>query len=124
MSMRMKSRYYTGLTKTGIYDPMEPVLPGSFMENERKALNAKWGKGVPAKFEESRRALYGGNKRRMPRNGPVLLTMHLGHGDIVIMHGSHMQKYYEVSFRHHIFKRNTNAASSIRWYHQERCASH
>ena len=28
---------------------------------------------------------------------PVLLDMHLEHGDMVVMHGAEIQKYYEVS---------------------------
>ncbi|MCJ1433561.1 hypothetical protein MMC27_002924 [Xylographa pallens] len=93
MSMRMKSRYFTGLTKGGNYDPLEPVLPGSFLEEERKSLNARWPTVTADQFEQWRKALY--SSRKMPRNGPVLLTMHLSHGDIVVMHGNEMQKYYE-----------------------------
>ncbi|MCJ1383484.1 hypothetical protein MMC17_006598 [Xylographa soralifera] len=93
MSMRMKSRYFTGLTKGGNYDPLEPVLPGSFLEGERQALNALWGTATPAQFDQMRKGLYSSCK--MPRNGPVLLTMQLSHGDIVVMHGDEMQKYYE-----------------------------
>ena len=94
MSMRMKSRYFTGLTKGGNYDPQEPVLPGCFLERERQDLNASWGTVTQAQFDEMREALY--KNRKMPRNGPVLLTMYLGHGDNVVMHGNEMQKYYEV----------------------------
>ncbi|MCJ1286510.1 hypothetical protein MMC26_005856 [Xylographa opegraphella] len=93
MSMRMKSRYFTGLTKGGNYDPSAPVLPGSFLEAERKALNARWDTVTPDHFDKLRKALYKSHK--MPRNGPVLLTMHLNHGDNVVMHGNEMQKYYE-----------------------------
>ena len=94
MSMRMKSRYFTGLTKGGNYDPLEPVLPGSCLEEERKELNDLWGTITPAQFDQMRKALY--SSRKIPRNGPVILTMHLGHGDNVVMHGDEMQKYYEV----------------------------
>lgn len=31
-------------------------------------------------------------------NAKNVLTIHLGHGDIVVMHGAKMQQYYEVSF--------------------------
>ncbi|MCJ1400048.1 hypothetical protein MMC11_003251 [Xylographa trunciseda] len=95
MSLRMKSRYFTGLTKNGNYDQTEPVLPGSCLEAERKALNRKWGRVPEAKFSEMQKALYSNKQRRVPRNGPVLLTLHLAHGDVVIMHGKDMQKYFE-----------------------------
>ena len=95
MYLRMKDRYFTGLTRGNNYHPDEPVLPGSALEEERKALNAKHGTVSDAEFEKLRVATYKGFKK--VSHCPPLLTMKLQHGDMVVMHGAEMQKYYEVS---------------------------
>ncbi|MCJ1389057.1 hypothetical protein MMC18_001911 [Xylographa bjoerkii] len=95
MTLRMKGRYFTGLTKGGAYDHKEPVLPGSFLETERRSLNTLHSRVSESKFDAMRKTVYSTSKHRTPRNGPPILTMHLSHGDIVIMHGAEMQKYYE-----------------------------
>ena len=43
----------------------------------------------------------GGKKQRrgFPKTPPDLVKMKLRHGDIVIMHGAEMQKYFEVSYQ-------------------------
>ena len=95
MKLRMKDRYYKGLTKGNHYNPDEPVLPGCALEKERKALNAKKDSMTAEQFEKSRLSMY--KKHGKLSSSPVLLTMKLQHGDMVVMHGTEMQKYYEVS---------------------------
>ena len=95
MTLRMKSRYYNGVTKSDKYNPAEPVLPGAALAAERKALNALHGTMKADEFEESRKAMY--KNYTIKKEPPVLLSMKLRHGDIVIMHGHEMQKYFEVS---------------------------
>lgn len=92
----MKERYFSGLGKSGKYDPLAPVLPGCLLEEERKALNAEYGKIPQADFDARRQAMYDDNASRL-KNCPPLITMNLKHGDMVVMHGAEMQKYYEVS---------------------------
>ena len=94
MSLRMKDRYYKGFTKRNTYNPHEPVLPGCALEEDRKILNAKWGRVSEREFDDEVAQL---SKRMKGKNSPVFLDMTLCHGDIVIMHGAKMQKFYEVS---------------------------
>ena len=96
MMIRMKATYYSGKTKAGKYDPLAPVLPGCKGYEERVKLNSLYGKVSKEAFEKAKTRLY----KKMGRigNAPVLLTMQLNHGDMVVMHGAEMQKFYEVAF--------------------------
>lgn len=96
MHVRMKERYFKGITRNGNYRPKDPVLPGCLLEEERKALNAQLGNVSQAQFEEMQKKLYEDKKKTL-RKCPHLLTMELKHGDIVIQHGRFQQTYYEVS---------------------------
>jgi len=96
MTFKMKDRYYKGLTKTGRYNPMEFVPPGAALYNERRALNQLYGTMPNAQFDILRRQMYANNPAALKSN-PVLVTAHLLHGDIIIMNGAAMQKYYVVS---------------------------
>ena len=95
MTLKMKERYYKGVTKTGAYRADEPVLPGSALEQERKALNALHGTLTKEQFEERRKKMYKDNAKKIGPP-PVILKMALAHGDIIIMHGAEMQKYFVV----------------------------
>lgn len=96
MYLRMKATHYWGISKSRVYDPLAPVLPGCYKERERRALNAKFGTISDAAFEAEKNAIFDSCTRRAAT--PVLLTVYLHHGDVVIMHGAEMQKYYEVCF--------------------------
>ena len=101
MSLRMKQRYYRGFTKRNTYNPHEPLLPGCALEKDRRILNAQWGKVPEQVFDDGVAKL---SKKMKGKNSPVFLDMTLCHGDIVIMHGAEMQKYFEVrSFLFHKF---------------------
>ncbi|KAI9843294.1 MAG: hypothetical protein M1837_006509 [Sclerophora amabilis] len=97
MTLRMKSKYYTGFTKGGAYYTASPPIPGSIKYEERKEAHAMLD-GVRSQAERQKigekilKKLQLDNKRR---NCPPLVTMNLRHGDIVIMHGFNLQKYYE-----------------------------
>lgn len=95
MMLRMKERYWKGLTKNKKYNPKEPILPGAALEQERKILNASYGKISDEEFERRRAVIYNANVSALRSPKPVL-TMNLKHGDIVVMHGAEMQKYFEV----------------------------
>ena len=95
MTLKMKERYYKGTTKGDRYDPKEPVLPGSALEQERKALNTLHTILTENEFEERRKKMYKDNAKKIGPP-PVILTMALAHGDIIIMHGAEMQKYFAV----------------------------
>lgn len=96
MLIRMKAKYYSGKTKGGKYDPTATVLPGCKGYQERIQLNALYGKLPEKAFEEAKMAAY--KKIGKIGNPPTLLTMLLNHGDMVVMHGADMQKYYEVRY--------------------------
>lgn len=118
MYLRMKATHYWGISKTNRYDAKAPVLPGCYKEHERRALNAKAKTLSKAEFEEERKAIYAGSKGRRLTT-PILLTVHLHHGDMVIMHGAEMQKYYEVCLDSNvpqITTTNVSYPSSIRSY--------
>lgn len=93
MMIRMKAAYYSGKTKAGKYDPLAPVLPGCKGYEERLQLNALYGKVAREEFEAAKARMY--EKIGRIGNPPILLTMQLNHGDMVVMHGEAMQKYYE-----------------------------
>ena len=97
MTLRMKGTYYWGMSKAGVYDARAPVLPGCYQEQQRRVLNAKYGTISPEAFDREKETVYKDLKRRS-MNTPVLLRIHLYHGDMVTMHGVEMQKYYEVNF--------------------------
>jgi hypothetical protein len=94
MFMKMKDRHFLGYTRSGKYDPTGKVLPGCYLEAERRDLNAKWGKIPDEDFWALQKAMYA-NAKKKTRAG-VILTMQLSHGDVIVMHGADMQKYYEV----------------------------
>ena len=97
MTFRMSPRYYTGLTRSGIYNPLEPILPGYRLEEPRKQLNLLYGRVTDEEFEAKQEEMYRIAKaKKVSEKPPVLLSIAIEHGDIVVMHGAEMQKYYEV----------------------------
>ena len=94
MTFKMKDRYYKGLTKTGKYDPKEFVPPGAALEEERKELNKLYGTIPNADFDALRRKMYTDNKDKLKKPSPVMVTVKLLHGDMIIMNGPEMQKFY------------------------------
>ena len=95
MTVRMKEAYF--LAKK--YNPTKEVLQGCQLHDQRKALNAlqataasqeQWRKAKAA-FDVEARTVKG-------RNAPVILKMKVKHGDMVVMHGEKLQKYFEVCF--------------------------
>ncbi|KAE8836366.1 hypothetical protein PTNB73_04328 [Pyrenophora teres f. teres] len=104
MRIRMKARHYHGISSnTGSYDDTPPI-PGCQKYEDRLALQPELNalkQLVSAKPYNARRKQIpkelGLNSRGQAKD---VLTMHLGHGDIVIMHGAEVQKYYEHAVEH------------------------
>ena len=94
MQFRMKERYYKGLTKGNKYDPTEPVLNGCALESDRISLNALHGSISNEEFDSRRALMY---KNKSLKGHKAFLTLKLAHGDMVVMHGGEIQKYYEVN---------------------------
>jgi hypothetical protein len=97
----MKYKYFNGSTRKadikaiGTLLQDDPVLKGCIFEDERKALKQKLHDGEISQYEydSSRRALSRGRKGK---EAPTTIKMELHHGDLVVMHGEKLQKYYEV----------------------------
>lgn len=118
MKIRLKEKYFSA----NKHHSTKKVLPGCQMYNERRQLEEDYKNLSPEEFAISkarfddkvkslnpkgRRCSAAKPKRRRhcsvpsPKggsNGTAILTMKLRHGDMVVMHGSDIQTYYEVCF--------------------------
>lgn len=95
----MKDFWYFGRTASRAYDPYQPVLPGCVLEQERRALNAKYfaEELSTEELKESVDEMYRAGKGKLRRDSKfVPLSILVGHGDMLVMHGVDLQKYYEV----------------------------
>ncbi|GFF64652.1 hypothetical protein IFM60648_01339 [Aspergillus lentulus] len=94
MSIRMKYKYYNGLSKAKTLLKDDPVLAGCRMEAERRSLKSQLANS------EIDQITYNSLRRKALQKGkcgeaPVEIKMELNHGDLVVMHGENLQKYYE-----------------------------
>ncbi|KAF2103765.1 hypothetical protein NA57DRAFT_29427, partial [Rhizodiscina lignyota] len=104
MRLRMKAIHWNGVSKEGNLLMAEPK-PGCKNYDRRlemwKELEALKGAGrvdeVAPKASEFAKELKSKKQRKIADDA---VKMHLGHGDIVIMHGDGVQKYYEHSVSH------------------------
>ena len=99
MTIRMKEKYYSAKKiRFNPYNPDAPVIKGCQLYEERLALNALHKSGCSdqaLRAAESKLQQEAQEKGRV--TAPVILNMRLHHGDMVVMHGSEIQKYFEVS---------------------------
>ncbi|MCJ1470214.1 hypothetical protein MMC07_008859 [Pseudocyphellaria aurata] len=90
MTIRMKQKYYSAEK----HDSVKPILRGCQMFDERVQLEAARVNLSSAAF-----AIKQAEFEKAAKNGrsncPPLVTLYLSHGDMVVMHGHDMQKYYE-----------------------------
>ncbi|KAG9186187.1 hypothetical protein G6011_02743 [Alternaria panax] len=103
MRIRMKARHYHGVSSVaGLYDDAAPI-PGCQQYDTRLALQPSL---ETLKTSDSK--AWNARRKQIPKqlglnnkgNARDTLTMQLGHGDIVIMHGADVQKYYEHAVEH------------------------
>ncbi|KAF4763151.1 hypothetical protein HAV15_000337 [Penicillium sp. str.  len=102
MFVRMKYKYFNGCTRRAEPKQLgnllqdDPVLKDCMFEGERRALKEDFDAGEISQdeYDDSRRALSMGRKGK---EAPVTIKMELHHGDLVVMHGENLQKYYEHS---------------------------
>ncbi|OQD65990.1 hypothetical protein PENPOL_c005G09227 [Penicillium polonicum] len=102
MFVRMKYKYFNGCTRRAEPKQLgnllqdDPVLKDCMFEGERRALKEEFDAGEISQdeYDDSRRALAMGRKGK---EAPVTIKMELHHGDLVVMHGENLQKYYEHS---------------------------
>lgn len=94
MKMRMKAKFFDGFSSKKEFDPTLKILPGSHLEHERRELQEKANTTnmqqhqLNAAFKE---ILDSGPKKRHE----MALSLKMSHGDIIIMDGAEVQKYYE-----------------------------
>ena len=103
MNMRIKKKYWEGYETLpdGTLKPdlLSPHIPGAWMAPERAILKDQveaGRKSLNAAYRDFR-AIH--NRRTQQQKSPrsmTALSMVFNHGDIIIMHGAEMQKYYEV----------------------------
>ncbi|KAH9861464.1 hypothetical protein J1614_011211 [Plenodomus biglobosus] len=102
MRIRMKARHYHGVSTAGVYDDAPP-LPGCQQYEARAALQPALD---ALKLSDSK--AYNLQRKQIPKdlglkgkgNAKEVLNMQLGHGDIVVMHGRELQRYYEHAVEH------------------------
>jgi hypothetical protein len=95
MYIRMKAKYYFGVSNSNVPIADDPVLSRCIKEQQRRPLKEDFDAGKISKeiYNKKRKALLSRQNNRQP---PKLLTLELKHGDLVVMHGAELQKYYEV----------------------------
>lgn len=99
MRIRTKDKYYHGVTKGTGYVP-DPPLPTCKAYDARVAANASLV-GLDKKAYTARLKTIGKDLGlKSSGHAKDALNMTLGHGDIVIIHGAELQKYYEHSVNH------------------------
>lgn len=102
MRIRMKARHYHGCSSANVYDASRP-LPGCKSYEQRLALHPQLEalklsdpKAYRARLKQIPKEL----KLTSAGTAKDVLRMQLGHGDVVIMHGAEVQKYYEHAVEH------------------------
>jgi hypothetical protein len=102
MRIRMKARHYHGVSNAGVYDDAPP-LPGCQQYDARLALHPSLQalKRTDSKAYTARRKQIPKDlKLRSSGQAKDVLNMQLGHGDVVVMHGAELQRYYEHAVEH------------------------
>lgn len=102
MRIRLQSRHHLGVSSAGVYTDVLP-LPGC---NNYVARLANHDALQAVKTSDAKK--YRKRLRELPRemklktngNAKDELRMELGHGDIVVMHGKALQRYYEHAVEH------------------------
>jgi hypothetical protein len=98
MSFRMKESYWqVPFDRKGQYDPAKIVLPGCHYEAKRREFQALHAAGTSIKtLTEMAKDMIGDNPSK--KTSPDIVEIKLRHGDIMVMDGAELQKYFEVCF--------------------------
>lgn len=94
MTVRMKENFYS----VRKHDVTKPVLRGCQLFDERNRLKADHDRLSATEFAKSKLQFGRDAQKHTKRMCAPILTMRLRHGDMVVMHGHAIQKYYEVCF--------------------------
>ena len=103
MRIRLKAKHHLGVSTSGVYTDALP-LPGCNKYEERTArvneLRDLKATCTPSQYKARLKQLPKELGIRASGNAKDALTMKLGHGDIVVMHGAELQAYYEHAVEH------------------------
>lgn len=99
MNIRMKARYFKFPREFTFesYDPHAPVILGSQLYKQRLEVNQYYLTGDMEGFKIAKAELFEKLKKCHTKNAAPILTMKLKMGDMCVMHGADMQKYFEHS---------------------------
>ena len=97
MNFKMKEKKWPaiGLTCKN-YDPEAKVIPGSQAWKERVAVDKLYEAGETEQYERAKEELVKSLNGQKKKPGPIILSLELRHGDMVVMHGEGIQRIYEV----------------------------
>ena len=110
MKIRMKAKFYRGYIKPSTqnrsptFDPNLEVLPGSQLEHSRRELQQQFERKSLPQVTKAWQNIY--TKLNKTSQAPDALQLAMNHGDIIIMQGADVQKYYEVSISPHLFSKS------------------
>lgn len=96
MKIRMKDQYYNGQSKRGVPLKNDNVLPNCRNEKQRRKWKQQFDDGTITKQVYDRRRIVFFGKQRSTGESPIQIQIDLHHGDLIVMHGEGLQKYYEV----------------------------
>ena len=117
MNLRMKEKWYFAKNlKSATYDPTEEVIPGMQGWEDRMKLNSLYGHVSEKAFNAAKKEFFkkveAGEYGKKSTASPVV-SLKLKHGDITVMNGRSLQKYYEVGipFFHPYYTITTRSSS-------------
>lgn len=96
MTIRMKAKFYFAKKRKST----DPLLPGCLQDEEPVQLDTDEVNMSTADCIESndKDEILKPTTKEKPKKVREILKMKLKHGDIVVMHGHDIQRYYEVCF--------------------------
>ncbi|KAE8136632.1 2OG-Fe(II) oxygenase superfamily-domain-containing protein [Aspergillus pseudotamarii] len=95
MQIRMKSKYYKGKSSRNTLLENDPVLPGCAFQLQRQTWKTEFERGMitQSKYDQCRNELFKSHRTQCEAKPCIKLDIH--HGDMVVMHGESLQRYYE-----------------------------
>lgn len=103
MRVRLKQKHHLGVSNAGIYTDTPPVR-GCMQNDARRRLVSELSdlkaKMSPSEYRKRLKEIPKELELKASGNAKDILTMRFAHGDVVLMHGEALQRYYEYSIEH------------------------
>lgn len=103
MRIRLKQKHHLGVSSAGIYTETPP-LPGCLQYEARRRLASELSdlktRVSPSEYRKRLKQIPKELGLKASGNAKDVLTMRVAHGDVVLMHGEALQRYYEHSVEH------------------------